>query len=216
MPPKAKGGDDLEALRAESTAVVTELIEEAYAGAISVLEDKRVARMLPLFAATQLRGSILQALELFHISADPGEADVLDTTWAADCEPEPVVNDTWSRLVFSQLGPEAKRDCVKKSTGRLPKALAVDDDKDGRRSSVDSVASFQRQQAAFNSSSTKQFNAPAPPIAKEDLRKPVSNAEVDAEAKGVPPRCASVLAGWRAGQLVGGHMRACTTADHCL
>lgn len=203
-PPKAKGGgEDLEALRAESTAAVTELIEQAYAGAIHALEEKRVARMLPVFAATQLRCSILQALELFHISADPGEADVLDTTWTADREPEPVVNDTWSRLVFSQLGPEAKRDCVKKSTGRLPKVLAIDDNSDGRRSSVDSVASLQRHQSAFSSSSTKQFHAPAPPIAKEDMRKPVSSAEVDAEAKGVPPRCARALTRWRAGGRAG-------------
>lgn len=189
MPPKAQKGEDLSALRAESAAVATELLGEAFDQAIHALEEKRLAQMLPHFAATQLRGSILQALELFHVSADPGEADVLDTTWTADREPEPVINDTWSRLVFAQLGPEAKRGCVKKSASRLPKAVVADDDDDGRRSSVDSTTSFQRQQAAFSSSSSKLFNAPAPPIAKEDMRKPISNAEVDAEAKGVPPRC---------------------------
>lgn len=166
-----------EILRIEAVEVVTDLVREAFDGAIAVLEEKRLARAVTSHTTVKLREAIVQALELFHIGADPGEADLLDATWTADEEPLPVSNDTWSREVLSLLGPEVKLSATGAQQAAPAKPEAI-----SRESSRVSTPAHWAAHA-------KLFDAPAPPRAKEDSRPKPNVSKVNADAQRVPPRC---------------------------
>ncbi|KAJ1627891.1 hypothetical protein T492DRAFT_168744 [Pavlovales sp. CCMP2436] len=182
-----KDPSDAELLRAEAMAIVPDLLWDAFDGAIEVLEQKRLASRVTDFTATCLREAILSTLELFHIGADPGETDLLDSTWTADEEPKPVTNDAWSREILQLMGPEQRprvRSRPKTALGIPSKGRGISFNASGRPSDASGTVSN-----ANWSAHARLFDAPAPPLAREDVTQPkVDTRKVDAEAARVPPR----------------------------
>ena len=199
-----------ELLRLEAMSVVPGLITDVFDGAIDALQQKRLTGAVTTYTATMLREAILQTLELFHIGADPGETDLLDSTWTADEEPPHPSNDTWSRDMLSLLRLETKVGGTRGAPRHMAASakLGTPAPRDAR-ASTDSTSTATH--GSFNwAAHAKAFDAPAPPRAREDTaRAKVNIHKVDEDAMRVPPRCARFAFAPRA------FLRAAAARAHC-
>jgi len=205
-PPKGKTKEpeppsEEELLREEATEMAAEVVADVLQGVYRELEGMRMVQLSAVHAATHLRESMMNILEMVNIDADPGETDLLDNTWTVDEEPVAVQNDTWSRDILALMGPMEKLKARGMVKSKHHVKLHVPGAQNPRLSTASSAASEKSRNtlagmgvpsAAQWAAHAHTFDDPPPPKGREDqAQTKLDLAAVEAETKRLPQRADS-------------------------